>query len=145
MMEINFFKMGNWSLSIGQESAAFLRSCPFLQMGRACISLRISVRTVTCTVISFLLLRIYKMASTQWKPEVSRCVSWAGHEPTHLFCFAWFFPPLHSVSQFFHAACVSISFHQLELLFLHFSIFSANVIDNQPCVFFFLLTSQLST
>ena len=118
---------GNQFFQNGKLITVYRARISCIPMGRACISLRISVRTVTCTVISFLLLRIYKMASTQWKPEVSRCVSWAGHEPTHLFCFAWFFPPLHSVSQFFHAACVSISFHQLELLFLHFSIFSANV------------------
>ena len=65
-----------------------------IPMGRACISLRISVWTVTCIAISVPLLRIYKMASRQWKPEVSRCVSWAGQEPTHLFCFACFFPPI---------------------------------------------------
>lgn len=50
-------------------------------------------------------------------------LSWSWTHSFILFCLVPPRPPFHSVSQFFHAACVSIYFHQLEWLFLHFSIF----------------------
>lgn len=116
-----------------------------IPMGRACISFRISVPDSNLYGYQFFCyLGFYNVASRQWKPEVSRCV-WAELVLDSLiyFCFAWF-PPLHF-----------IVFHNFSMLLvlvfifinwndcLHFFIFSTDVIDSQPCVFFFLLTSQI--
>lgn len=70
-------------------------------------------------------------------------LSWSGTQSFILFCL-FFFPPISQCFTIFPCS-LCIYFHQLELLSLHFSIFSTDVIDNQPCVVFFLLTSQLST